>query len=140
MCCNGSKNVAPQLHTVASAWSPCVELPVQRVFLGIAADLGNTIYGGDATDVYVYAPSSSDIFLTINNAYMEWFKKKFPGRPISRKYVLPVNHTLQGHPESSKTWMHFIDNILIKEMEFKTTTHDRCISKKVIDDEAVYIL
>ena len=36
--------------------------------------------------------------------------------------------------------MHFIDNILIKEMGFKTTTHDRCIYRKVIDDEVVYIL
>ena len=36
--------------------------------------------------------------------------------------------------------MHFIDNILIKEMSFKTTTHDRCIYEKVIDNEVVYIL
>ena len=51
-----------------------------------------------------------------------------------------MKHALQGHPESGKMWMHFIDNILIKEMGFKTTTHDRCIYRKVIDDEAVYIL
>ena len=43
MCCNGSKNEASQLHDVASTWSSDVELPIQRVFLGIAADLGNTI-------------------------------------------------------------------------------------------------
>ena len=36
--------------------------------------------------------------------------------------------------------MNFIDNILIKVMRFKTTTHDRCIYRKVIDDEIVYIL
>ena len=140
MCCNGSKNAAPQLHAVASTWSSCVELPVQRIFLGIAADLGNTIYGGDATDAYAHAPSPNDTFLTVDDAYLEWFRKKFPGRPISRKYVLPVKHALQGHPESGKMWMHFIDNILIKEMGFKTSTHDRCIYRKVIDDEVVYIL
>ena len=44
MCCDGSKQAAPQLHTVASTWSSCVELPVQRVFLGIAANLGLTIF------------------------------------------------------------------------------------------------
>ena len=91
-------------------------------------------------DTYAHAPSPNDIFFTVDDAYLEWFKKKFPGRPISRKYVLPFNHALQGHPESGKMWMHFIDNILIKKMEFKTTTHDRCIYRKVFDDEVIYIL
>ena len=36
--------------------------------------------------------------------------------------------------------MHFIDNILIKEMGFKTTTHDRCIYWTVRDGEVIYIL
>ena len=71
MCCNESKTTAPQLHVVASTWSSCVELPVQRVFLGIAADLGNTIFGGDVTDAYAYAPSPSDTYLTVNHVYME---------------------------------------------------------------------
>ena len=95
------------------------------------------------TDVHAHAPSPmspNNTFLTVDDAYLEWFKKKFPGRPISRKYILPIDHALQGHPESGKMWMHFIDNILIKEMGFKTTTHDRCIYRKVTDDEVVYIL
>ena len=59
MCCNGSKNTTPQLHDVASNWSLCVKLPVKRILMGIAADLGLTIYGGDATDAYAHysAPS-----------------------------------------------------------------------------------
>ena len=28
MCCDGSKNAVPKLHTVASTWSSCVEMPV----------------------------------------------------------------------------------------------------------------
>ena len=39
--------------------------------------------------------------------------------------VLPVNHTLQGHPESGKMWINMIDNILINQLGFRTTTHDR---------------
>ena len=39
MCCNGSKNTAPQLHAVTSTLFSCLELPVQRLFLCIAADL-----------------------------------------------------------------------------------------------------
>ena len=36
--------------------------------------------------------------------------------------------------------MDFIDNILIKQIGLKTSTHDRCIYMKVIDYEVVYIL
>lgn len=65
---------------------------------------------------------------------------RFYGRAKSRKYVLPIHHALQGHPEGSKMWMDFIDNILIKQIGLKTSTHDRCIYMKVIDYEVVYIL
>ena len=58
-------------------------------------------------DAYAHAPSPSYTFLTVDDAYMEWLKKKFPGRPISRNYVLPVNHALQSHPESGKMWMYY---------------------------------
>ena len=139
MCCNGSKKAAPQLHAVASTWSSCVELPVQRVFLGIAADLGLTVYGGDATDAYAHSPAPSDTYLAIDDAYADWYKDTF-GKEINRRYILPVKHCLQGHPESGKMWMHFIDNILIKEMGFKTTTHDRCIYWTVRDGEVIYLL
>ena len=49
------------------------------IFLGIAADLYNNIYGGDATDVYAHAPAPNDTFLAVDDAYMDWFKRRFPG-------------------------------------------------------------
>lgn len=52
MCCNGSKNAESQLHAVASTWSSSVELPVQIILLGIAADLGLTVFASDTTDAY----------------------------------------------------------------------------------------
>ena len=36
--------------------------------------------------------------------------------------------------------MYFIDNILIKDMGFKTTTHDCCIYRMVRDGEVIYLL
>ena len=71
MCCNRSKNAAPQLHAVASTWSLCVEVPVQQIFLGIAADLGNNIYSGDATDAYTHDPAPNYTYLTVDDAYMD---------------------------------------------------------------------
>ena len=63
ICCNGSKKAVPQLHVVASTWSSCVELPLQRLFLGICANAGLTIYGGDATDAYAHSPSPNNTYL-----------------------------------------------------------------------------
>ena len=39
ICYNGSTNSASQLHAANSTWSYCVELPVQRFFLGISVDI-----------------------------------------------------------------------------------------------------
>ena len=47
---------------------------------------------------------------------------------------------LQRHPESGKIWMHFIDNIIINQMSFNTTPHNRCIHIKAIDGEVIYLL
>ena len=59
MCCNGSKQATPQLHAGASIWSLCVHLPVQRIFLRIAADLGLPVFGGNTTDAYTGSFPSS---------------------------------------------------------------------------------
>ena len=101
MCCNGSKKAAPQLHAVASTWSSYEELPVQRVFLGIAANLGLTIFGSDATDAYADSSAPNDTYLAIDDTYADWYKDT-TGRDINCHLVLPVHHSLQGHPESGK--------------------------------------
>ena len=74
MFCNGSKHAAPQLHAVDSTCSSCTELPIQRLFLGMCAHSGLTIYGGDSTDTYAHSPAPNDIHLSIDNAYAEWYK------------------------------------------------------------------
>ena len=49
----------------------CVELPVQRLFLGIAADIGLTIFGGDATDAYAHSSALNETYLAIDDAYSD---------------------------------------------------------------------
>ena len=89
MCCNGSKASAPQLHAVPSTWLSCVSLPIQRLFLGICADLGLVIYGGDATDAYARSPAPNDTYLTIDDAYADWYYNKYKVK-LDRQHVLPV--------------------------------------------------
>ena len=83
MCCNGSKKAAPQLHAVASTWSSCVELPVQRMFLAITADLNLPVFGADCIDAYAHAVAPSGTYLTIDEAYSDWYEKKY-GKKINR--------------------------------------------------------
>ena len=140
LCCNGSKSSAPQLHAVASTWSSCVELPIQRLFLALCAKHGLSIYGADVTDAYAHSPApDTATYLTIDDAYSEWYLKRF-GKVLNKRWVLPIRHSLQGHPESGKMWMRMIDQVLIKEMGFKSTTHDRCIYHNVIDGELVLLM
>ena len=77
MCYNRSKKSTPQLYAVASTWSSCVLLPMQRSFLRMCVDLGLVIYGGEATDAYAHSPALNDTFLSINKAYADWYKPKF---------------------------------------------------------------
>ena len=54
--------------------------------------------------------------------------------------VLPIRHSLQGHPGSGNMYMQMINKVLLEKLEFKSTTHDRCIYKKHIDGKLVFIL
>ena len=139
MCCNGSKKSALQLHAVASTWFSYVLLSIQRLFLGMCADLGLIIYGSDATDAYAHLLAPNATILSIDDAYATWYENKF-NKKIDRRMVLPVYHALQGHPESGKQWMHMIDSILINKMGFHTTTHDRCIYRRVLKNGSVQLL
>ena len=139
MCCNGSKKAILQLYPVASTWFSCVKLPVQQLFLSICANAGLTIYSSDATEAYVHSPAPNDTYLQVDDAYAEWYSNKFKDK-ISKQMILPVKPALQGHPESRKMWMKMIDDILITELGFKTTTHNRCIYIQKRDGEIQLLL
>ena len=109
---------------MVSTWSSCVEFPVQRLFIDLCAQKGLCMYGGDACDAFAYAPAPGMMtHLTIDNAYYKWYKEK-TGKSLNHCFVLPVLHSLQGHPESGKMWIKLIDRILIKALGFATTTKD----------------
>ena len=87
---------------MVSTWSSCVELLIQRLFIGLSAQKGLCMYGGDTHDAYVHAPTPEMMtHLTIDDAYFEWFKEK-TGKTLNCRCVLPVLHLLQRHPESGK--------------------------------------
>jgi hypothetical protein len=87
---------------VASTFSSCVEQPIQRLFFALAA--ANKVYGGDATNAFANSPPpDTPTFVQVDEAYAEWYEDRF-GTVFGRHLVLPVLHTLQGHPESGRLW------------------------------------
>ena len=65
----------------------------------MCAQSGLTLYGGDATDAYAHSPAPNNTYLSVDDAYAEWYKDT-KGVEISKRQVLPVYHALQG-------WNHF---------------------------------
>ena len=59
---------------------------------------------------------------------------------INQHFVLLVLHSLQGHPESRKIWMKLIDQILIKDLGFKTIIKDCCIYIKNTGGHSILLL
>ena len=78
---------------VTNNWSSCIELPIQCLSLGICADVGLSIYGGDATDTYKYSPVPNNTYLQVDDEYTEWYRDKHK-RKLSKSMILPVKHAL----------------------------------------------
>lgn len=52
-------------------WSSSVELPIQHLLLGIYADPGLTVFGGDETGTYLHSPDPNYTYLVVDSAYVE---------------------------------------------------------------------
>ena len=71
-CCNGLKFAALLLHAMVSTWSLCVMLPIQRLFIALAAQKGLCMYGDDTRDAFAHAPAPEMMtHLTIDDTDFE---------------------------------------------------------------------
>ena len=55
----------------------------------MCVDLGLIMYGGDCTDAYAHSLVPNDTYLSINNAYANWYEAKF-NKKIDQRMVIPV--------------------------------------------------
>ena len=137
--CNGNprrKGTVTLDHTYAA----CLEQPGARIFWSLAAVEGLLVVGADASNAFAEAPPpKAPLFVEIDEQYREWWKSK--GKPeIPKNHVLPVNHALQGHPESPRLWSKLIDGIIRNHVGLKPTTHEPCLYTGEIDGIKVYLL
>ena len=60
---------------------------------------------------------------------------------MNRSHVLPVLRCLQGHPENGTIYERHINQILSsKELNFKTTVHNRCIYQTTYKGHKILLL
>ena len=137
--CNGSPRMKGSIslsHTYAAA----LEQPGARTFWALTALHNYNVYGADATNAFAEAPPpSAPLYVTIDRQYREWWENVKGRPPIPKGYVLPVQHALQGHPESPRLWAKMIDDIL-KSIGFTSTTHEPCLYSGHVNGTKVFFL
>ena len=77
--------------------------------------------------------------MTIDEVFREWYEKVEQKPTIPPNFVLPVNHALQGHPESPRLWAQKIHSVLTK-LGYKNTTHEPCLYIKTAKEQSIFFL
>ena len=136
-CCDGSPRAAPELK-LANTYSSCIEQPCMRLFFALCAHEGYICIKVDATNAYANSPPPAQpTFVFIDEQYADWYANRH-GKPLSRDLVLPVQHALQGHPESGALWESFVNKVLSRH-GFTSTTHERSLYKGTFDGNKMLI-
>jgi hypothetical protein len=137
--CDGSTRggqVRTQDHTYAS----CVEQTSLRLFYALCALESLVAYGADASNAFAEAPPPKQTFyMRVDKVFKDWWENHL-GRPsIPFGHVLPVQHALQGHPESPRLWETHINGIL-RDLGFVSTTHEPCLYRGVVNGHQILVL
>jgi hypothetical protein len=125
-CCDGSPRAAPALK-LANTYSSCIEQPCMRMFFHCvltkdtsASKLTQPTHTPTRLHL-INRPTSTSIINTPTGSLLLRNDEEVP-----LDHVLPVQHALQGHPESSALWERFINKVLHRH-GFKSTTHERSL-------------
>jgi hypothetical protein len=139
LCADGSKRAAPALHHFAETYASCIEQPCMRMFFAIAAARGLIIHTGDCTNAYANADSPTHpTFLGIDKAYSTWYFRRHK-KNIHHGFVLPVQKSLQGHPEAGALWEKHIVGILHNGLGFRSTVQERNLYQGHYLNEEIFI-
>ena len=101
-----------------------------RMFFALCAHEGFTSLKVDATNAYANSPPPEQpTFVYIDDQYADWYAARH-NVVVHRSMVLPVQHALQGHPESGALWEKFVNKVLTRH-GFTSTTHERSLYQGV---------
>ena len=128
MCvCNGSPRQKGSV-TLGDTYAASLEQTGSRIFWAATAINNFVTIGADVSNAFAEAPPpKAPLYVTIDQAYKEWYEEKHPNKPPLEKHqVLPVHGALQGHPESARLWALLIDKI-IQTLDLKPCSHEPCL-------------
>jgi len=139
-CADGSKRSAPWLRAFGDTYSSCIATPCMRLFFAIAASLGYSITVADTSNAYQQSPPPKiPRYMELDEAYCDWYREKYGKTIDPTKYVIPVQRALQGDPAAGFQWETYINKILIEELGFKNTTHERNLYRGIVDGQDVLV-
>ena len=89
--------------TLAQTYAAALEQPGARIFWATAANESMYVIGSDATNAFAEAPPPvASLYVLIDEPYRQWWTQHKGRSPIPKGMVLPINHAIQGHPESPR--------------------------------------
>ena len=125
--CNGGPRYGRAV-TMAETYATCVEQPACRIYWALTASQNLLAMGADAGNAFAEAPPPlQKFYMKIDDQFRTWWTTCKGRPPIPKNHVLPVNNALQGHPESPRLWKNHIHKILVNELRFTATTHEKCL-------------
>ena len=105
-----------------------------KLFFALAAREGMTVTFADTTNAFQQSPPPlKPCYVAVDEAYRDWYLKRHGETLDTNLHVLPLERALQGHPEAGASFERLINNYLIKELGFKSTTHERNLYRGTIE-------
>jgi len=137
-CCDGRPLKDDRFRRLESIYTACVSQVGMKIFISIAALRNYVILDLDAVNAFGQAGSLYDIiYLEIDQQYRDWYKSR-KGKDIPVGWVLPVNGSLQGHPDSGEVWQTKANEVLAS-YKFQTTTHEPCLYRGMFKGKEILI-
>ena len=138
--CNGNPRRKGTV-TLAHTFAACLEQPGARSFWSSAAYFNMLVLGADASNAFAEAPApTAPLYVIVDTQFREWWRQQGHINDIPAGSVLPVNHALQGHPESPRLWAEMIDEIIQDKVGLTPCTHEPCLYSGYVDGKKVLFL
>ena len=123
-CLDGSPRAVPWLRSLVQTYSSCIASTGGRIFYSLCASLGYVILYGDAINAFQQGGRPQiQCYARLDDAFIEWYHKRFGTLLDKDKHCVPLEKTLQGHPEAGVIWERMIVPIL-KHLGFRAAAHE----------------
>jgi hypothetical protein len=137
-CMDGRPLRDEKFRRIEAIYTACISQVGTKIFIAICALMNFIIYDLDAVNAFGQAGSLYQmVYIEADRQYREWYKLRH-GEDIPEGYVIPVNGSLQGHPDSGKVWQMKVNSIL-DSYGFTTTTHEPCLYRGTYNGKLILI-